>query len=142
MARRPKRTYNEETGKWEVDKFYDTRDDQGRYWKDGIQVDRYGEPWKPMTDEQAAANTSTPGTGVGGGELPEVGDESIDIDDPRNLIMGSSNMSLLTGESRSRGIGQRGEEGSMDVGSPALRRGIEVKRKLGAGKSLINKGTL
>jgi len=100
MARRPNRTYNEETGEWEVEKLWDSQDDQGRYWKDGLQVDRYGEPWKPMTDEQAAANTSTPGTGVGGGELPEVGDESIDIDDPKNITMGESIIDLITGEEK------------------------------------------
>jgi len=62
-----------------------TRDDQGRYWKDGIEVDRYGNPWERLTPEQVAANTSTPGTGVGGTEVPEVGDQSISADDPKNI---------------------------------------------------------
>jgi len=96
-----------------------TRDDQGRYWKDGIEVDRYGNPREAMTEEQVAANTSTPGTGVGrtdntpnvdsitydpsgfqGGltnpfaspttlltntQVPEVGDQSISADDPKNI---------------------------------------------------------
>jgi len=104
MARRPKRTYNQETGEWEVEQFYDSRDDQGRYFKDGIEVDRYGDPWVPMTEEQAAANTSTPGTGVGGGPVPAVGDQSISEDDPRNIIMGESSIDLMTGEQRGTGL--------------------------------------
>ena len=108
MARRPKRTYNQETGQWEVEQFYDSQDDQGRYWKDGIQVDSSGRPWQKTEDEmiehyETNENTSTPGTGVGGGPLPEVGDESIGTDDPRNIIMGESNIDLMTGEQRGKG---------------------------------------
>tara|TARA_R110002020_G_scaffold4882_2_gene20986 strand:- start:468 stop:851 length:384 start_codon:yes stop_codon:yes gene_type:complete len=96
MAKRPKRTYNVTTGEWEVEKLWDSRDDQGRYFKDGVQVDSSGRPWEPMTEEQAALNTSTPGTGVGGGPLPEMGDETISPDDPRNLTFGSSQSSSGT----------------------------------------------
>jgi len=104
-GKRPKRTYNEATGEWEVEKFYDSRDDQGRYWKDGIQVDSSGRPWQKTEDEmiehyETNENTSTPGTGVGGGEVPEVGDQTIDIDDPKNITMGESSIDLITGEEK------------------------------------------
>ena len=69
MARRPKRTYNQATGKWEVEKLWDHRDDDGFYWKDGVQVDSSGVPiYDAQGNEQGAETpgspeaTSTPGT--------------------------------------------------------------------------------
>ena len=56
MARRPKRTYNEATGQWEVEKLWDHRDEQGFYWKDGVQVDSSGVPiYDAQGNEQGAA---------------------------------------------------------------------------------------
>jgi hypothetical protein len=75
MAVRPKRTYNVATGQWEVQTLWDSRDDDGNYWKDGVQVDSSGRPWEegePEAEVAGADGASTPGTGVGGGPLPEV----------------------------------------------------------------------
>ena len=69
MARRPKRTYNQATGQWEVEKLWDSQDDDGKYWKDGVEVDSSG---RPIHDAQgneqgaetpgSATATSTPGS--------------------------------------------------------------------------------
>jgi len=133
MARRPKRTYNQATGKWEVEKLWDHRDDDGFYWKDGVQVDSSGVPiYDAQGNEQGAETpgsaeaTSTPGTGLGGGELPEVGDESISQDDPRNLVtVGSEIMSYTDAQKLKygQGKGQQAADGS-SAQSGNLRRGI------------------
>jgi len=131
MAKRPKRTYNQETGEWDVEQFYDSQDDQGRYWKDGIEVDRYGNPWGPLTPEQVAGNTSTPGTGVGGTEVPEVGDQSISADDPRNIIMGESSIDLMTGEQSGTILTQSGTgTGSGGVGQIGGRKGKQGRQQM------------
>ena len=140
MARRPKRTYNQETGQWEVEKLWDSRDDQGRYWKNGVQVDSSGRPWQETEDElkeyyaSGGEQTSTPGTGVDGGPLPEVGDQTIDQDDPRNLVtVGSDIMpyseaqSLLTGgnrkaASRSASSDPAGKSGALRRALPKFKR--------------------
>ena len=141
MARRPKRTYNQATGKWEVEKLWDHRDDDGFYWKDGVQVDSSGRPiYDAQGNEQGAETpgsaeaTSTPGTGVDGGPLPEVGDETIDQDDPRNLVtVGSDIMpyseaqSLLTGgnrkaASRSASSDPAGKAGALRRALPKFKR--------------------
>ena len=103
MAIRPKRTYNQETGEWEVGKLWDSRDDNGFYFKNGVQVDSSGRPiYDAQGNEQGAETpgspgaTSTPGTGVGGSPLPEMGDETISSDDPRNLTFGSGQSSSGT----------------------------------------------
>ena len=133
MAKRPKRTYNQQPGQWEVEKLWDSRDDQGRYWKDGIQVDSSGRPWQQIEDEMkeyydaGGEQTSTPGTGVGGGPVPEVGDETIEMDDPRNLTtVGSSIMPWSEAQQLKAG-GTMGQEGHDIAGS--MRRIIEDKTK-------------
>ena len=56
MAKRPKRTYNQATGQWETEKLWDHQDDQGFYWKDGVQVDSSGRPiYDAQGNEQGAA---------------------------------------------------------------------------------------
>ena len=129
---RPKRTYNQETGQWEVEKLWDTRDDDGLYWKDGVQVDSSGVPiYDAQGNEQGAETpgsaeaTSTPGTGVGGGELPVVGDQTIEQDDPRNLVtVGSEIMSYSDAQTKAYGRkGQQAADGS-STQSGNLRRNI------------------
>jgi len=101
-GKRPKRTYNEETGEWEVERLWDSRDDDGKYWKDGVQVDSSGRPWQETEDAmikyyETNENTSTPGTGVGGGDVPDVGDQTITIDDPKNLDLDDPDDPLFYG---------------------------------------------
>ena len=81
MARRPKRTYNQATGKWEVEKLWDYRDDDGYYWKDGVQVDNSGRPiYDAQGNEQGAAPADENNVTL------NPTDQTIDKYDPRNLI--------------------------------------------------------
>jgi len=195
MARRPKRTYNQETGKWEVERLWDSRDAQGRYWKDGVEVDQKGfalgpggmrkvtpkkvtpkkvtpvddrdtdgdgvvspeereAAWAknpknpksvnhpdyvapggtfqdidPNKDTVEDASVSTPGTGVGGGDVPEVGDQSISADDPRNIIMGESSIDLMTGDPNDQASNEiaMGDEplGTYTPGDPSDPQGVD-----------------
>lgn len=145
MARRPKRTYNQATGQWEFEKLWDYRDDDGYYWKDGVQVDNSGRPiYDAQGNEQGAETpgspeaTSTPGTGVDGGPLPEMGDETIEWDDPRNLInVGSDIMPYvdavtagLVGRPDSNNQNQSFIAGSKPISqASSLRRVIEDRTK-------------
>ena len=81
MARRPKRTYNQATGKWEVEKLWDYRDDDGYYWKDGVQVDNSGRPiYDAQGNEQGAAPADENNVTLNPTDM------TIDKYDPRNLI--------------------------------------------------------
>lgn len=144
MAVRPKRTYNQETGQWEVEKLWDTRDSDGLYWKDGVQVDSSGVPiYDAQGNEQGAEDpmsaeaTSTEATGVGGGDLPVVGDETIEQDDPRNLVtVGSQIMSYSDNLNRQSALTRgAGKTAQMNTASKQgnTRRQIRAKKTLISG---------
>ena len=135
MARRPKRTYNEATGQWEVEKVWDFRDDQGFYWKDGVQVDSKG---RPIPVNEQGQNTDGAPADENNVTLNPT-EQYLSEDDPRNLIsVGSKIMS----QAEARGGGSMGQEGQDISGS--MRRIVEDQTKGAASTrniapSLINK---